>query len=474
MPVLQATRNADGGSPDRLFAVQGNLDMRGIYVLGVNDQGTALNQEAIEIRAADVRVTLEDNVFDQARLWLIDITADGLKLYFRDNVVRNQVNDQLNPFNGRLFRGNAANDTIFVQNNTIAQLHGAIYTFNDSFQNHVVFDHNTVYNTGLLSFDAFNIKDYFLSNNVLVNIGAQGDFTTDQNVQSTFQVGPITEGVTDPATGQPLTEGGRRIYLVNNNEYLEEAVQTFIDSKEFTIPLVEFGQNDIEFMNANPNSVVFTGNIAEPLTFDTSPGTDRFLAYAERVVPTDASGSQPGSPIPDYFYDADDDDNPLTITYPGGAGFEDFGYSTSTVSYTAGTPTAGGQGCPLGDLNYFPSLKEACTAAANMFIEDARAVPNEGGPGALAFGVSGSFPNPTTGRVAVRFDLDAPATVTAEVFDALGRRVLATAPTAAAAGAGLSVGLDTSGLPAGLYVVRLTAASGATTEVASTRLTVVR
>ena len=78
------------------------------------------------------------------------------------------------------------------------------------------------------------------------------------------------------------------------------------------------------------------------------------------------------------------------------------------------------------------------------------------------------YPNPTTGPVTVAVELAAPAEVRAEVYDALGRRV-------AAADARLGVGfgsvpVDLTGLPAGVYVVRVVAS-----EVAASRVvTVVR
>ena len=97
-----------------------------------------------------------------------------------------------------------------------------------------------------------------------------------------------------------------------------------------------------------------------------------------------------------------------------------------------------------------------------------QAVSAEGGAAAGSFRLVGVAPNPAADRAAVRFVLDRPADVAARVYDVLGREVLAADAPFAAGDHALS--LDVSGLPAGLYVVRL-AAGG---EVLAGRFTVVR
>ncbi|NNF58184.1 MAG: DUF4397 domain-containing protein [Rhodothermaceae bacterium] len=80
---------------------------------------------------------------------------------------------------------------------------------------------------------------------------------------------------------------------------------------------------------------------------------------------------------------------------------------------------------------------------------------HEGLPGALA--IRSISPNPSASTVRIIFDLAEQADVTAEVFDALGRQVLTVAPQARPVGAGQHIRLDTAELPAGAYVLRLTA-----------------
>ena len=99
-----------------------------------------------------------------------------------------------------------------------------------------------------------------------------------------------------------------------------------------------------------------------------------------------------------------------------------------------------------------------------------RSVAAEGGAEAGPFRLRGVAPNPARGDATVRFDLAEAADVSVRVFDVLGREVLAAPPQTLAAGAGRSVSLDVSALPAGIYVVRLAAGADAVTG----RFTVVR
>lgn len=110
-------------------------------------------------------------------------------------------------------------------------------------------------------------------------------------------------------------------------------------------------------------------------------------------------------------------------------------------------------------------------AGARLFVESDRATPAEpGGPDApTALTLSAPAPNPTAARAVVALTTPFAGPVTVEAFDVLGRRVAVLHDGPAPAG-DLRLSVDTSGWPAGTYVVRAVAGDG----VAVRRLTVVR
>ena len=82
-------------------------------------------------------------------------------------------------------------------------------------------------------------------------------------------------------------------------------------------------------------------------------------------------------------------------------------------------------------------------------------------------------PNPTRGRARLGFSLETPAAVRLALYDVLGREVAVVADGAYGAGVH-EARLDTAGLPAGLYLYRLTATGAGGTTQATRRLTVLR
>ncbi len=91
----------------------------------------------------------------------------------------------------------------------------------------------------------------------------------------------------------------------------------------------------------------------------------------------------------------------------------------------------------------------------------------------VAFGLRGTYPNPTAGVAQIAFDLPADAEVQVEVFDAIGRRVVSV-DQALKAGSRQTLTLDASALPAGVYHYRVVATMESGTEAAAGRMTIVR
>ena len=99
-----------------------------------------------------------------------------------------------------------------------------------------------------------------------------------------------------------------------------------------------------------------------------------------------------------------------------------------------------------------------------------RAVASEDDAARAAFVFVGAVPNPARQSSAVRFRLGEPAEVTAEVYTVLGQRVVVLAQDRPLAAGPHDLALDTSGLAAGTYLVRVRAGEHAGTRM----LTVIR
>ncbi|MEM1044171.1 MAG: DUF4397 domain-containing protein [Bacteroidota bacterium] len=127
---------------------------------------------------------------------------------------------------------------------------------------------------------------------------------------------------------------------------------------------------------------------------------------------------------------------------------------------TNGTPPG------FGLLVVFADGSALFAEPASVSAEDGTALPT-------AFALQGTYPNPFATQMTVRYDLPADARVGLEVYDTLGRRVLALAPQPVAAGRGRTLTVDAA-LPSGVYLYRLSAETATETTVETGRVTVVR
>ncbi len=91
-----------------------------------------------------------------------------------------------------------------------------------------------------------------------------------------------------------------------------------------------------------------------------------------------------------------------------------------------------------------------------------------------AFALRGNYPNPFNPATRIVFDLPAAATVRVEVFDLLGRRVLAAPEASFQAGVGQAVEVDARTLASGVYFYRVTAIMGTGTQVEAGRMVLVQ
>jgi hypothetical protein len=121
----------------------------------------------------------------------------------------------------------------------------------------------------------------------------------------------------------------------------------------------------------------------------------------------------------------------------------------------------------------FPAAGVTGTLNRRLAPTSAGAPAASAAPGSL-LGVGAAQPNPASASASVPFELTAEATVEAVLYDALGRRVAVLASGRYGVGRH-TVALDGAALPAGVYVVYVTARTGAgNAAVAMQRLTLAR
>ena len=90
------------------------------------------------------------------------------------------------------------------------------------------------------------------------------------------------------------------------------------------------------------------------------------------------------------------------------------------------------------------------------------------------FSLLGNYPNPFNPSTTIRFDLPLAASVSVDVFDMLGRRVMSLPAQNRAAGAAQSIQLDASALASGMYLYQVQAVSEAASFASTGRMILIK
>jgi hypothetical protein len=114
-----------------------------------------------------------------------------------------------------------------------------------------------------------------------------------------------------------------------------------------------------------------------------------------------------------------------------------------------------------------PATSVILTRGVSISIDDTDAIPQR-------FAVLGNYPNPFNPITSIQVDLPQAAHVRVDVYDLLGRRVLAIPEQRVEAGARRAVAVDARTLPSGLYVYRIVARNGTETTTGTGRMTLVK
>ncbi|HYE97160.1 MAG TPA: T9SS type A sorting domain-containing protein, partial [Rubricoccaceae bacterium] len=178
-------------------------------------------------------------------------------------------------------------------------------------------------------------------------------------------------------------------------------------------------------------------------------------ASGTAVLDADPVFNRPPAAGPDNEWGTADDDYGNLRLEPGSPAI-DFGDAALLPADSLDLDGDGNTAEPLPlDLDGEPRVQGPSVELGPY--EGAGTTPNE--PGAdlpAAFALHAPVPNPTSAIASLRFDLPAPVSVRAEVFDVLGRRVAVLHDGALAAGTH-PLTLDARALPSGVYLVRVQA-----------------
>jgi predicted secreted protein len=361
-PVIQLVHNNEGVISDKIIVGNGDLTLKNLYIIGADDEGVQTSYQPIELAGTGKRFIFDNIIFERSNFAIPAFTNPDNDIYFTNCVFRNLIgypSDQ--QWQGRGVSIWTDQDTIVVENCTFFNIQFTPFQLEGGAANYLRFNHNTEINVGRnMAISGNSWREAYFANNLLVNVFWHGeghaDLTDPNREPRATSSGMFSIGDLASKYGP---EEGRRILLANTAAWRDPAFAAYyadtIQAQPFANPITredyfdvydQMVATDTTWLTARPSlGTYFTSTFLDSMIQnikDLRNGSGDALVYVWKpVLNPDGSVCHlcPSWPLP-----------------------EDFSYTDAQLK------TAGTDGLPLGDLNWFPSEKAIFEANKAQYI----------------------------------------------------------------------------------------------------------
>ncbi len=370
-PAVVQMVSKEGSVDGRIFTGLHDMVLKNLWLTGRDDNGTQTYYQPIQIDANGKRFVFDNCVLEQTNFALIAFTGKDNVIYFTNNKFRNLLGKpSTQQWEGRGISIWADQDTVIVENNTFFNIQFTVLQIEGGAAKYLRFNHNTMINVGRNFMAGGWFRTAYFANNLLVNGFWHGegysDYSNPGRDPRSLYAGMW--GIS-PLPSKYGTEAGRRILFTKfaswrdpffTTKYGDTIRTQFIVGPVTRLDFLEKLAEDGVSKFYEQVKVVDTTWLSERPNFTAYPVSAAMRDSMWRNITQLRSGATPAA---DYHYAVTEYATGITWPLP-----ENFAYSTPANLITAGT-----DGLPLGDLNWFPAQKatfEANKAAEIKKIED--------------------------------------------------------------------------------------------------------
>lgn len=415
-PVIAPAILQDGSTaPAPLFRFYKNATVKNLYITRIrpdtaNPQTDYTN--AIAITGDSTRIIIKGCVFDGWGSGCINKGAIFNKIYINDCVFRNGMNGGGSWFGGNAFLSGATpGDTVVMVNNTHFNSGSYFFCPNREITTFSRVEHNTVFTTHVNPLYAPYLSNCYIRSNIFWGTLAMGQsnaeikggwFDWSGAPSSTVSIDTLPPTL---KTKYGITEAARKVLVTNNvyfwpQAYYDQWKNVFKDT--LTPPV---------WMNTR-TAGMFANKVAYPNLFDANnqnvdPGFNatmtntvvtNLLAYCRR------NRGDATAPNQHYYRPAGTDLFNVAWPLP-----ENLAYSNTALQ------TAGHDGFPVGDLNWFPA-KKAQWLLTDVKRDESAALPTQ-------FELSQNYPNPFNPSTQINYALGQSGKVSLKIYSVTGQLV---------------------------------------------------
>lgn len=380
--VIQMVLGEGGVSPGKMIQGRESITMKNLYIIGSDDIGVQTYYQPIEMNVDNKRYYFDNVVFERSNFSLLAWNGKNNDIFVTNCTFRNQIEaPPTQQWAGRGVSIWTDQDTVVFENNTFFNVNAFAIQVENGAANYLRFNHNTLINIGRqISAGGGWWREAYFTNLLLINVFWHGEGACDYDLsyapnRETYTSGLFNVGTLPSRYG---TDIGRRIVFANASAYLDDyLVAQYADTVRVQPFINEV--SDSFFTTFSPNStpkgqmvISDTSWLGDYPNFENNPVDQSFVEAMHDHI-TASRGYQyygTGVQAKPLFYDLVIDGGDTLWTAATWPLPESFAYNDAALM------TAGTDGLPLGDLNWFPAEKATFEANKDSYVND---IENLGG-----------------------------------------------------------------------------------------------
>ncbi len=413
------------------------------------------------------RIELDNCIFEHTR-WVQINPGAGSRMFFKNCYFVN-LSGYACRRNGGVIDFFSSQDTISVENSTHVMTQGLLYKARQGYSvNRSIYNHNTfVNNSGVVFMNMGSIGNVSLTNNIFVNSNLQPYSTSLQNADGgEVDADKLPMGLVNVRNDSAFVANGGRFYVDKNLVYWDPTFNDVVTTlntasvngkADWTSQMITMNSRSQDMFDDDANypyltegtwitgvkpnfadtQDLFTTQLAALKTFITAAVDTNSTAILEdwRLI---------NDPAEYYTYA----DWPIPI---------DFSYDNAELL------TAGLNGFPVGDLNWFPAQYTQWLAQRDDELQYIHNVLQTGNVGVKEvagipenYQLEQNFPNPFNPSTVINYTIPKAGNVTLKIFNIVGQEV-ATLVNGFQEAAKYQVSFNASNLSSGIYFYTINA-----------------